>query len=242
MDEARYRALAEARGRLLTAASQRIPLASLAQQARALSLWNGKQVAPGDEAQLALVLDLGTLDPLGGHTPGIERQARAAPPSPDSDDALMLAALRDAVFHFVLLAGPHPAGGAAAELFPAALPLRIADGNLGRNPPGLLLGMRLCWPDEDAWPNVAMGCGAFVQMDARVLERLLTGAPPSRAPVRPSQRAPDDAAVIERLIGNEANRARVERLPGVPGAAALTYRAAIDLGLCGPVPGRTPPE
>ena len=37
-----------------------------------------------------------------------------------------------------------------------------------------------------------------------------------------------------------AARARLAKLPRTPGFAAICYRAAIDLGLLGPVPGREP--
>ena len=86
---ARYLRYAPLRGRLLTAASRRVPLASIAQQARALSLWDGKRVVPGDEMQFAMVMDLGVLDPLGGHTRGIERQAKAEPPAPEGEEGRM---------------------------------------------------------------------------------------------------------------------------------------------------------
>jgi hypothetical protein len=230
------RRYAEARGRILSAAARRVPLASIAQQARALSLWDGKRVVPGDEMQLALVLDLGVLDPLGGHARGIDRQAKADPPEPGSDDARMLAALQVAAFGLYRLRGPHAEGGAAAESFPDGEPLRIDDNFLGGQPPGRLFGARLAWPEAD----VAMTCGAVVPVDARVLERLLLGLPPTRGPVAPRRPAtPDeDAAAVAELLDEPAARMRLAELPRRPGFAALVYRAAVDLGLLGPVPGR----
>lgn len=231
------RAYAEARGRILTAAARRVPLASIAQQARALSLWDGKRVAPGDELQLALVLDLGVLDPLGGHARGIDRQTKAEPPEPGSDDARMLAALQDAAFGLYRLRGPHPEGGAAAEGFPDGGPVRIQDEHLGRQPPGRLFGARLVWPED----GLAMTCGAVVPLDSRVLERLLLGLPPTRGPVAPRLPAPEeDEAAVAEILAEPAARARLSTLPRTPGFAALCYRAAIDLGLLGPVPGREP--
>ena len=231
------RRYAEARGRILTAAARRVPLASIAQQARALALWDGKRVVPGDELQLALVLDLGVLDPLGGHTRGIDRQAKAEPPEPGSDDARMLAALQDAAFGLYRLRGPHVEGGAAAEGFPDGEPIRIHDNFLGRQPPGRLFGARLCWPEDD----LAMTCGAVVPLDSRVLERLLLGLPPTRGPVVPYLPAPEeDAAAVADLLEEPGARARLAALPRTPGFAALAYRASFDLGLLGPVPGREP--
>ena len=232
------RRYAEARGRILTAASRRVPLASVAQQARALSLWDGKRVAPGDELQLALVLDLGVLDPLGGHGRGIDRQAKAEPPEPGSDDARMLAALQEAKFGLYRLRGPHPEGGAAAEGFPDGEPVHIHDNFLGRQPPGRLFGARLAWPED----GLAMTCGAVVPLDSRVLERLLLGLPPTRGPVAPRLPAPEeDAGAVAELLEDPGARSRLSKLPRTPGFAALAYRAAIDLGLLGPVPGRGGP-
>jgi hypothetical protein len=229
------RRYAEARGRILTAAARRVPLVSIGQQARALSLWDGKRVVPGDEMQLALVLDLGVLDPLGGHARGIDRQAKAEPPEPGSDDARMLAALQAARFGLYRLRGPHLEGGAAAESFPAGEPVRIHDNFLGRQPPGRLFGARLAWPEQD----VAMTCGAVVPIDSRVLERLLLGLPPTRGPVAPRLPAPEeDAPAVAELLEEPAARMRFAELSRRPGFAALVYRAAIDLGLLGPIPGR----
>jgi hypothetical protein len=194
-------------------------------------------VAPADELQLALVLDLGVLDPLGGHGRGIDRQAKAELPEPGSDDARMLAALRDAKFGLYRLRGPHPEGGAAAEAFPDGGPVHIHDGFLGRQPPGRLFGVRLAWPED----GLAMTCGAVVPLDSRVLERLLLGLPPARGPVSPRLPSPEeDEAAVAELLDDPAARARLSKLPRTPGFAALAYRAAIDLGLLGPVPGRTP--
>lgn len=237
MTSGSVRAYAEARGRVLTAAARRVPLASVAQQARALSLWDGKRVVPGDEMQLALVLDLGVLDPLGGHTRGIDRQAKADPPPPGSDDERMLSALREAAFGLYRLLGPHPEGGAAAEGFPDGGPVHIRDSFLGARPPGTLFGARLVWPEE----GLAMTCGAVVSVDSRVLERLLLGLPPTRGPVVPRPPAPEqDEAAVAALLEEPAARERLAALQREPGFAALCYRAAIDLGLLGPVPGREP--
>jgi len=233
---ARFRRYAALRSRILTAAARRVPLASVAQQARALSLWDGKQVAPGDEMQFAMVLDLGVLDPVGKHGRGIDRQAKAEPPPPDSEESRMLAGLQAAEFGLFRLLGPDPEGGVAAERFPQGEPIRIWDNYLGASPPGSLFGARIAWPEAD----LAMTCGVVVPVDSRVLERLLLDMPPQRGPVVPRHPAPDDHLAVERILEEPAARMRLGTLPGRPGFAARTYRAAIDLGLVGPVPGRRP--
>jgi hypothetical protein len=238
-DAARYRRYADARRRILTAAWNRVPLASIAQQARALTIWNGKQVMPGMEEQLAAAFDLGMLDPLGDHGRGIDRQAKAEPPEPDSDEARMLAALQATRFDLYRLLGRGAEGGAAVERLADQAPMTIWDSFLAeRTAPGLVFGARLAWPE----PDMALTCGVLAPVDSRVLERLLSSTPPQRAPVFPSRPAPGDAATIEKLLDEPAARMKLETLPGIPGFAALVYRTAIDLGLMGPVPGRTPPE
>ena len=186
----RYRRYAGLRSRLLTAAMRRIPLVSVAQQARALSLWDGKQVAPGDEMQLAMVFDLGVLDPLGEHTRGIDRQAKAEPPPPGSEEERMLTALARAEFGLHRLLGPDPEGGVLAERLPDGARLRIWDSFLGTQAPGRLAGLRIAWPEED----LAMTCGVVTPVDAPVLRALLLGAPPERGPVQPRHPAPEDEA------------------------------------------------
>ncbi|MCB4823402.1 hypothetical protein [Roseicella aerolata] len=236
---ARYARYAPIRRHLLTEASKRIPLASVASQARALTLWDGKQVVPADEMQLAAVLDLGVLDPVGGHGRAIERQARAEPPLPGSEEDRMLRALMEARFGLYRLLGPRPEGGVAAEAFPDGAPVVIWDNHLMRGrAPGTLVGARLAFPEDD----LAMTCGTAIALDSRAVERLLLGTPPQRGPVFPSLPLPDDGPALERLVAEPAARMRLAALRNGPGFAVMVTRTAIDLGLMGAIPGRTPPE
>ena len=233
----RYQSLAAARQRILSAAAMRVPLVSIAQQARALSIWNGKAVAPGDEMQLAMAFDLGVLDPLGGHRRGLDRQAQAAPPEPGSEDAVMLAALQRPRFGLWRMLGPHPEGGARLAPLPEGEEVWVMDRYLAAAAPGAIFAARLVQPAE-----FAMTCGVVAPLDARALERLLLDAPPSRGPVLPGRPALEDAAAVDALLAEPAARLRLKALLAQPGFAAKAYRHAIDLGLVGPVPGRTPPE
>ena len=115
----------------------------------------------------------------------------------------------------------------------------IWDNHLARNrAPGALVGLRLAWPDED----LAMTCGTAISLDSRALERLLLGTPPQRGPVLPSLPLPDDGPALERLLAEPAARLRLAALARSPGFAAKVTRTAIDLGLMGGIPGRTPPD
>jgi hypothetical protein len=239
-----YQRLSAARQRILSGAANRIPLVSIAAQARALGVWSGKRAEPGDEAQFALLMDLGVLEPVGGHTPALDRQARAAPPEAGSDEAAVLAALRAARFGLWRVPGPHPDGG--ARLAPlgseaGAEEVWVMDTGLPQAPPGASVAARLMRP---AGAPFAMTCGAVAPCDSRVLERLLLDVAPPRgvAPVLPALPAPDDAARVDALLAEPAARMRLAALLRGPGAAARAYRHAIELGLMGPVPGRTPEE
>ena len=150
----------------------------------------------------------------------------------------MLDALARAEFGLYRLLGPAAEGGVAAERLPGGDRLRIWDNFLGAQPSGRLAGLRIAWPEAD----LAMTCGVVAPVDARVLEALLLGAPPARGPVVPRQPAPveADAAAVERLMAEPAARLRLGELLRGPGLAARVYRAAIDAGLVGPVPGRMP--
>jgi hypothetical protein len=58
----------------------------------------------------------------------------------------------------------------------------------------------------------------------------------------PSLPLSDDVAAADRLLPEPAARLRLAALAAAPGFAARVYRTAIDLGLMGAIPGRTPPE
>lgn len=225
--------LANARRAILSAAQDRVPAASLAQQARALTLWDGKRLVAMDQAQEAMVYDLAVLDPVGDHLPAIERQARAAPPAEGTPEAMMLAALRAAKFGLFRMLGPHEEGGAELAPLPDGAPIRVFDRFLSQNPPGLLLGARLCGPG-----GIAMTCGVVARLDAEAIGRLLAGTPPERGPVTPRHPAADDAERLARLLAEPGARARLTTLQQTPGLAARAYRVSLDLGLMGEVPGR----
>jgi len=186
-----------------------------------------------DEAQEAMVHDLAVLDPIGGHTPGIRRQAKAQPTAAGTPDALMLDALMNARFGLFRVIGPHPEGGAALQPLPGGTPIRVFDRFLAQNPPGMLLGARICGPG-----GMAMTCGVVARLDARAIERLLAGTPPERGPVVPSQPAPDDGEQFARLLERPGTFDQLVEMQQAPGLAVRAYRVSLDLGLMGEVPGR----
>jgi hypothetical protein len=232
--EERYLNYAEARGVLLNAAAKRIPLASLAAQARALSLWRHNRVEPGSEAQFACVMDLGVFSPVGGHKPALERLVNAATPPPGSPDEAMLRAFTRARFSLFRVGERDPRGGIALHDLCTGERVWLMDRHLAQF--GLaetLIGARLAWPEE-----FALTCGVIVPVDPRVLLALMENRAPLTGPVpAPIEPRPNDP-LIAQLLAEEIAPARLEELGHDPLLAVNTYRAALDHGLLGPVPGR----
>lgn len=233
--EARYLDLAEARDALLNGAARRIPLASLAAQARALTLWHHNQVEPGSEAQLACVLDLGMFAPVGGHKPALPRLAAAATPPPGSPDEAMLRALQGARFSLYRVGEADPRGGRRLHDLCRDETLWLMDRHLAAHgAAGTYIGARLARPEE-----FAMTCGVICPLDPRVLVSLMENREPLEGGVPdPIPPTPDDP-LIRMLLDEDGAQDRLAELAEDPRLALATYRAALDHGMLGPVPGRS---
>jgi hypothetical protein len=231
----RYADYAEARGVLLNAAAKRIPLASLAAQARALQLWRHNQVEPGSEEQLGCVLDLGVFSPVGGHKPALERVLNAAIQPPEgSADAAMLDAFTRARFGLFRIGERDPRGGITLHDICTGQDVWVMDPNMAETGvSGTLLGARLAWPEE-----FALTCGVLCPVDVRVLLYLMENRPPHQGPVHQFVPLQPHDPMVDRLLEEAAAPARLAEMAKDPLLAANAYRAALDLGLYGPVPGR----
>jgi hypothetical protein len=213
-------AYSAARGRILNAAARRIPAASAASQARALGLWDGKEVRFSNEAQFGLVLDLGVFAPVGGHSRALDREARQPH---DDEEARVLAALAAAPFTLFRLGDAHPEGGVRAEDLLRGTALRIRDTMLERPEfGGCAFAGRLMHLD-----GAEMTCGVTAPLSDEVVEALcghVARVLPSPA-MLPALTPPTPAQLL-------ALRAAA----GAPDFAARVYRASLDHGLLGPRP------
>jgi len=215
-----YDPLAAARGRILNAAARRIPAASATSQARALGLWDGKEVRFGTEGQFGLLLDLGVFGPVGGHSRALEREARQPH---DAEGARVLAALAAAHFTLFRLGEAHPEGGVRAEDLLRGTVLHLRD-NLLERPEfeGCAFAGRLMRLD-----GMEMTCGAAAPVTDAVIETLLgRGVPMLPAPAMLpalTPLTPEDAAALRAAASAEDFAARV-------------YRASLDHGLLGKRP------
>jgi hypothetical protein len=232
--EARYAAYAKAREMLLGAAAKRIPIVSLAAQARALNLWRHNRVEPGSEAQFACVMDLAVFSPVGGHKPALQRVVQAGAPPADGAEAAMLSGLIRTRFSLFRMGERDRRGGIGLHDLCSGEDIWLMDRHLAEfGRPGLLMGARLSWPDE-----FAMTCGVIVPVDPRVLLALMENRAPLTGPVpAPIEPRPNDP-LITQLLTEEIAPSRLKELGEDPLLATNTYRAALDHGLLGPVPGR----
>lgn len=216
-----YEAYAAARAAILTGASRRIPAVSAASQARALGLWDGKNPAVGTEAQLGLLLDLGVFSPVGGHTPALEREARANPPPAGSDAARVMAGLHDTRLTLFRVAGPHPQGGVWIDDLLRGMAVHLRDDGLAREGmQGVGFGGRLMPID-----GYEMTCGVLAPMlDAGI--DLLLGYPLPPTPV--------PTAMPPLTVPDTADLATLREAAGMPDFVVRLYRAALDSGAMGP--------
>lgn len=211
---------AAARGRILDAAARRIPAASAASQARALGLWNGREVRFANEAQFGLVLDLGVFGPVGGHSRALEREARQ-PHEPE--EARVLAALAAAHFTLFRLGEAHPEGGVRAEDLLRGTALHLRDGLLERPDfQGCAFAGRLMHLD-----GAEMTCGAAAPLTDAVIEALL-------GRVSPVQPTPALLPPLTPLAAEDVAALRAAALAA--DFPARVYRASLDHGLLGQRP------
>lgn len=220
-----YEAYAAARAAILTGASKRIPAASAASQARALGLWDGKSPAVASDAQLGLLLDLGVFDPVAGHSPALEREARMNPPPPGSEAERVLRGLEQTRITLFRIAGPHDQGGVWVDDLLRGMPVHLWDAGLARpGQEGVGFGGRLMAID-----GYEMTCGVLAPLSDGILEALLgypqlDGPPPTAMPLL----TPPDA---EMLIALRSLASKADFLLSL-------YREALRSGLMGEPPRR----
>lgn len=220
-----YEAYAAARAAILTGASKRIPAASAASQARALGLWDGKSPAVASDAQLGLLLDLGVFDPVAGHSPALEREARMNPPTPGSEAERVLRGLEQTRITLFRIAGPHDQGGVWVDDLLRGMPVHLWDAGLARpGQEGVGYGGRLMPID-----GYEMTCGVLAPLSDGILDALLgypqlDGPPPTAMPLL----TPPDA---EMLVALRSLASKADFLLSL-------YREALRSGLMGEPPRR----
>lgn len=221
----RYQALHAARERILQSAAKRIPAAAMASQARALRLWNGRELWVRNEPQMSLLFALAVFDPVGDHTPAIERELKRRADPPGGEAAAICAALPDSAFTLFIVEEEHPQGGVMARDIIRDSRFLLWDAFLSRaDMRGCAFAGRLIAIDGAA---LTLGTTCIVTDDVlQVLEGFPVpdGPPPKFIPPL----TPPDAE----------QRAAIAALMAAPGFIPRLYNASLDLGLFGPRPDR----
>ena len=108
---ARYRRLREIGRQHHSALLKFITKDAIISQARRLELAQGKMLVLDSMDDLNLVFDLLIYTAPKDRSRAIDRYARSAQPAPDTDEALVLEAMRQARFAIITRAGRHPVAG-----------------------------------------------------------------------------------------------------------------------------------
>jgi hypothetical protein len=185
--------------------------ASILEAGRRLGLVVGGTLICDSEEEQALVFDL----VMHGHRPGrssaIERYARTATPPPDTDEARMLNAIRDAHFSVWQFVRRHDVAGLIVKDVVAKTESWLMDLGLSSSgEPGFAFAARLCRPAE-----FAMTCGIIVPVDEYVLRDAVASVVTSRS-AKPSD------------------------MMGDPRLVVAIYRSAIDAGVMDNIRYRDP--
>ena len=119
--------------------------------ARRLGLTVGKTVVLENDNELTLPEDLAIYLPRLGHSHPLERYARLAPFAPGSDEAIVLAAMRQARFSLWRIERRHPITGLILRDLLRDEETWLVDEAMAKNaPPGVAMAARLLQPESFA--------------------------------------------------------------------------------------------
>ena len=119
--------------------------------ARRLELTVGKTVVLENDNEMTLPEDLAIDLPRRGHSHPLERYARLARFTPGSDEAIVLAAMRQARFSLWRIERPHPTTGLILRDLLRGEEIWLVDEAMERNaPPGVAMAARLLQPESFA--------------------------------------------------------------------------------------------
>jgi hypothetical protein len=96
---------------LQTAAINAVSATTMLDFAKRIGLVKSGVLNPGSPAEMTLVFDLAVHTGAEGRSRAIDRIAKHRKPAPDSDEATILDALRNASFAFWRVEGPHETAG-----------------------------------------------------------------------------------------------------------------------------------
>src|SRR3954469_16516775 len=148
---ARYRRLRQISKEQHEAVLDLIAADVLLDWARRLDLTVGKTVVLENDNELTLPEDLAIYLPRRGHLHPLERYARLARFAPGSDEAIVLAAMRQARFSLWRIERRHPTTGLILRDLLRGEEIWLVDEAMERNaPPGVEMAARLLQPENFA--------------------------------------------------------------------------------------------
>ncbi len=163
---ARYRHLREIGKRHHSAVLDYLATDSILQQASRLGLASGRTIMAESEDELTFAFDLAIHTATAGRSRAIDRYARSTALPADSDERIMLEAMRTAQFAIVAVEKRHPTAGLmVTDMFRKA-DLWLMDEGLERSlPAGEMFATRYFKP-----AGFAMTAGVCIPLDLDLLE------------------------------------------------------------------------
>lgn len=170
---ARYRHLREISMRHHSAALKFLSKDAVMSQARRLGLTQGKTLVLDSMDDLNLAFDLAIHTAPKDRSRAIDRYARAAQLSSESDEGRMLDAMRNARFSMISILRRHDVAGLIVEdLFRGVEVWLVDEGLESSLPDGAALATRLCTPE-----GFAMTAGVLVPLDIKLIEDAIADTP-----------------------------------------------------------------
>ena len=151
---------------LQTAAMNAVSATTMMDYAKRIGLVKSGVLNPGSRAEMTLVFDLAVHTAAEGRSRAIDRIAKQRKPAPESDEAAILDALRNATFAFWRVEGPHEIAGMTVHDVLRKESFWLMDEWLAKSAkPGARFVARLADLGE-----YRISCGAIVPIDDTVLQ------------------------------------------------------------------------
>jgi hypothetical protein len=170
---ARYRRFREIGRQYHSALLKFLSKDAIISQARRLGLAQGKMLVLDSMDDLNLVFDLLIYTAPKDRSRAIDRYARSAQPVPDTDEAIVLEAMRQARFAIITRTGRHPVVGLIVrDLFRGDNYWLVDEALESSLPDGAMLATRLYNLD-----GFTMTAGVIVPLDMELIEDAIVEAP-----------------------------------------------------------------
>lgn len=235
---ARYKRLRRAGVALNNRLIETLSRSVLDEGGKKLGILKGNVLALDSEDELSVLMDYCIFDVRRGGLNAVERYLKKSPPPPDSDDGVLLQAMRQARYSLFAAEALEPGLGVHVRDLLADEPLFLVDVGFSRTAPvGMILAARVMAPESITITTGAALPVGILSAEERVLFLQLVGAAPGLDPRALSpQEASERAGRIIRTCLRQGAAGRISYLEPEaadgrgPGAKALRR----DVGRNGP--------